>query len=250
MRHTRSSTYSAFTLIELLTVIAVIGILAAILIPTVGKVRELAQRTADANNLREIGRAALLYAADNQDRLPDPAATPASVISAPNRYFAYLGLLAKYGSFNDPSFYFSKSDPLFDGVLPGTVLDPADSTRATLEAALLGKVPSVNLVGGLKATDPANTPLAFTRGLTSSGQWNGSTTDANQGVYGASGGHVLTLGGSVVFVKSTDGYLVDTKGAPTVDLRTAIKAGANRLIYGLDTGNGLASAAGVAATGR
>jgi len=61
-----------FTLIELLTVIAIIGILAAIVIPTVGKVREIAQRTADANNLREIGKAAMIFAADNSDRLPDP----------------------------------------------------------------------------------------------------------------------------------------------------------------------------------
>jgi len=55
----------------LLTVIAIIGILAAIIIPTVGKVRETAQRTVDASNLREIGKAAMIYAADNNDRLPD-----------------------------------------------------------------------------------------------------------------------------------------------------------------------------------
>jgi prepilin-type N-terminal cleavage/methylation domain-containing protein len=38
-----------FTLIELLTVIAIIGILAAIIIPTVGTVREKAQRAVDGN---------------------------------------------------------------------------------------------------------------------------------------------------------------------------------------------------------
>ncbi|MDR1284531.1 MAG: prepilin-type N-terminal cleavage/methylation domain-containing protein [Opitutaceae bacterium] len=60
----------AFTLIELLTVIAIIGILAAIIIPTVGKVRQTAQRAACASNLRQIGTAVIAYATDNKDWLP------------------------------------------------------------------------------------------------------------------------------------------------------------------------------------
>jgi prepilin-type N-terminal cleavage/methylation domain-containing protein len=72
MRKSPRSSTSAFTLIELLTVIAIIGILAAIIIPTVGAVREKAQRAVDGNNLREIVKAAQIYAGDNQDRMPDP----------------------------------------------------------------------------------------------------------------------------------------------------------------------------------
>ena len=68
---------SGFTLIELLTVIAIIGILAALIFPTIGKVRATAQRAVDASNLREIVKAATIYAADNNDRLPDPAAIAA-----------------------------------------------------------------------------------------------------------------------------------------------------------------------------
>ena len=60
----------AFTLIELLTVIAIIGILAAILIPTVGAVRQTAQQTACASNLRQAALAVLAYANDNRGLLP------------------------------------------------------------------------------------------------------------------------------------------------------------------------------------
>ena len=76
----RSST-SAFTLIELLTVIAIIGILAAIIIPTVGAVREKAQRSVDGNNLREIIKAASIYAGDNADTLPNPRTIPATTLT-------------------------------------------------------------------------------------------------------------------------------------------------------------------------
>lgn len=58
----------AFTLIELLTVIAIIGILAAIIIPTVGKVRETARSAITTSNLREIQTASLAFANDNRGR--------------------------------------------------------------------------------------------------------------------------------------------------------------------------------------
>jgi prepilin-type processing-associated H-X9-DG protein/prepilin-type N-terminal cleavage/methylation domain-containing protein len=56
----------AFTLIELLTVIAVIGILAAILIPAVGKVRERAHAAGCVSNLRQLAVAATAYASDHK----------------------------------------------------------------------------------------------------------------------------------------------------------------------------------------
>lgn len=60
----------AFTLIELLAVIAVIGILAAILIPAISSVRKKAQASEAVSNMRQFGLAALTYANENSGTVP------------------------------------------------------------------------------------------------------------------------------------------------------------------------------------
>lgn len=56
---------NGFTLIELLVSIAVIAVLGAILVPTIGKVRENANRSVCASNLRELSTASRLYSNDH-----------------------------------------------------------------------------------------------------------------------------------------------------------------------------------------
>jgi prepilin-type N-terminal cleavage/methylation domain-containing protein/prepilin-type processing-associated H-X9-DG protein len=61
---------AAFTLVELLIVIAIIGVLVGLLMPTVSGARESARRTACASNLRQISGCLTVYAADNDRKLP------------------------------------------------------------------------------------------------------------------------------------------------------------------------------------
>lgn len=61
---------AAFTLVELLTCLAIIGILAAVLIPVIGSARASAQTTACASNMRQLGVTLINYAQEHKNQMP------------------------------------------------------------------------------------------------------------------------------------------------------------------------------------
>jgi prepilin-type N-terminal cleavage/methylation domain-containing protein/prepilin-type processing-associated H-X9-DG protein len=65
-----------FTLVELLIVIAIIALLAAILFPVFRRVRDNALRSACMSNMSQLGKAAMMYAQDYDERLPGNYADP------------------------------------------------------------------------------------------------------------------------------------------------------------------------------
>jgi prepilin-type N-terminal cleavage/methylation domain-containing protein/prepilin-type processing-associated H-X9-DG protein len=74
----------AFTLIELLVVIGIIGILTSLLMPAFSRAKGKASDTKCISNLRQIGIGLVIYADENNGRLPYAERLPTSPVTPTN----------------------------------------------------------------------------------------------------------------------------------------------------------------------
>jgi len=101
---------TGFTLVELLVIIAIIGILAALLLPSLSGAKASAQRTNCLGNVRQISLGIHLYAADNGDRLPAAPNVTGDSLSTNDCGIFYKRLMKNYVGLQGAS---SPRDKLF-----------------------------------------------------------------------------------------------------------------------------------------
>lgn len=202
---------AGFTLIELLTVIAIIGLLAGILIPTVGGVRENAQKLKSQNYLKSIGTAYTQYSSGGSRTKVITASKLENTQSGDNIY-GIIEFLAKYAGLTEASIWFIDSDPAVSeyGELPSIIGFKNDENIFELADGWSNDLPvAYDFAIGLNPapSDASKTPLAWTRGLNESGTWPKSSP------WGG-GGHILFYDGHVTYygeIGEEDGYLVNPR---------------------------------------
>lgn len=93
---------NGFTLVELLVVITVIAILAALLLPVLSRAKAKAQRTTCSDNLRQINLGIRLYSDDSNDASPSPGSA-ASPTNFETLYSGYKQMIKNYVGMNGAS---------------------------------------------------------------------------------------------------------------------------------------------------
>jgi prepilin-type N-terminal cleavage/methylation domain-containing protein len=93
----------AFSLVELLVVIAVISILAALLLPALSGAKARALRADCSNNLKQINLGMHLYADDNGDMLPTDPNITGGILTTNHWGIFYKRLMKSYVGLQGPS---------------------------------------------------------------------------------------------------------------------------------------------------
>jgi len=102
-KNRQRTTFSiAFTLVELLVVISIIGLLAGLAVPAINGGLKSAKAGGCLSNLHQIGVATMAYAADNSFKLPDAGTGPSDMWATKLATFISTGTKSKKSIFVCP----------------------------------------------------------------------------------------------------------------------------------------------------
>ncbi len=125
----------AFTLVEMLIVISIIGLLAAILFPVFAKVRESGRRASCLSNLKQLGLAFTQYTQDYGGRFPGSGDTYQALASDPSCFASTCnGWQAGRAHWVSgvPSQFLADPSPPFAPRRTGSVINHADVENGAL----------------------------------------------------------------------------------------------------------------------
>jgi prepilin-type N-terminal cleavage/methylation domain-containing protein len=110
----------AFTLLELLVVVAIIAVIASLLLPALQNARAIARRTACLSGARQVFTGAILYADDAAEYLPNGSMTDAYQAVMTRHGYLPQAIFTRRGGCPDgqATFFTSSGDPIRTGV-PG-----------------------------------------------------------------------------------------------------------------------------------
>ena len=156
-----------FTLVELLIVIAIILLLAAILFPVFGRARENARRTTCISNMRQLAMGMHMYAQDNDERMPFDRLDPPN----PNRFISIATgeRVSSCASTATTCVHWFWPDLIFPYVKNAQAFnDPSPANRFFSGCTFLAST-NPPLSGGTKGTSCVNVFSARTRAWTYQG---------------------------------------------------------------------------------
>jgi prepilin-type N-terminal cleavage/methylation domain-containing protein len=187
-----------FTLIELLVVITIIGILAGLAVPAIGKAIDNAKQTADVANVRQLGIILFGLANDDNGTYPSGGLLPDGTRVDAGTSTAFFDSILVSKELTEPKIVWGNSAKPKAGI-------------ALSAPALANENLAFWYVKGLTSNDSSQVPLLISRGaMAGTSNFTDGTLDTANNVWKEKGMVIYTIGNSASWLKAT----TDKKVAP------------------------------------